>query len=190
MREVKRSRREALIFAAAGLMRKKGYTRTTIRDIARAVGMGSGSPFCHFRSKTAILAAIAESGLRRAVGRAERIATTHADPRRRLLALMRLHLDFLHGADSDLGAVTLHEWRWLPEEEKERLRGLRRRYEAIWRDTLAGLLAERAVASDPMLCARLLLGSLNWTLHWWRADGTDRLARLRHAWVEVLAPRG
>jgi len=59
--------------------------------------------------------------------------------------------EFTERTIHNLGAVTLHEWRWLPEEEKERLRGLRRRYEAIWRDTLAGLLAERAVASDPML---------------------------------------
>ncbi len=182
-----RSRRAAMLAAAARLMREKGFAKTTIRDIARAVGMGSGSPFCHFRSKEAILAAIAETGLKRAVERAERVAARYAAPQRRLLALLRLHVDLLHGARSDFSAVTLHEWHALPAAEKERLRVLRRRYEAIWGEALASLLPARAAHHDVALCVRLLLGSLNWSLRWWRADGKRPARDLARTWTNIFA---
>ena len=42
--------------AAALLFRERGYARTTVRDIAAAVGILSGSLFHHFPNKEAILA--------------------------------------------------------------------------------------------------------------------------------------
>ena len=42
---------------------EKGFEGTTIRDIAGAVGMRSGSPFYHFASKHELLIAVMEEGL-------------------------------------------------------------------------------------------------------------------------------
>ena len=63
------SRRADLLCAAAHLMRLKGYAATTIRDMANAVGMGSGSPFCHFRNKQEILNEVTLRGNRAAFER-------------------------------------------------------------------------------------------------------------------------
>ena len=46
------NRRGDIIRAAGRLFHQKGYNGTTIRDIADAVNMRSGSPFYHFKSKT------------------------------------------------------------------------------------------------------------------------------------------
>ena len=58
-----KSRREALIDAASHLFRSKGYERTSVRDLAQAVGMQSGSLFYHFRSKAEILEAVMAQGV-------------------------------------------------------------------------------------------------------------------------------
>ena len=58
------NRRGDLVRAAAQLFRQKGFEGTTIRDIAGAVGMRSGSPFYHFASKHELLLAVMEEGLR------------------------------------------------------------------------------------------------------------------------------
>jgi AcrR family transcriptional regulator len=58
------NRRSDLVRAAAQLFRQKGFDGTTIRDIAGAVGMRSGSPFYHFASKHELLLAVMEEGLR------------------------------------------------------------------------------------------------------------------------------
>ena len=44
--------------------RKNGFNGTTVRDIADAVGILSGSLFYHFASKQDILCAVIEEGLR------------------------------------------------------------------------------------------------------------------------------
>ena len=54
------SARGKLLQVAAHLFRNKGYERTTVRDLAGAVGIQSGSIFHHFKSKDEILRAVME----------------------------------------------------------------------------------------------------------------------------------
>ena len=56
-------RRAEVILTAARLFRKHGYERTTVRELARAVGLQSGSLFHHFRSKEEILVAVMNNGI-------------------------------------------------------------------------------------------------------------------------------
>src|SRR5512133_4307502 len=63
------NRRHQLLTAAARLFREKGFDATSTRDIAAAVGMHSGSPFYHFKSKDAMLLAVMEEGMRSAIAR-------------------------------------------------------------------------------------------------------------------------
>ena len=52
------NRRGDILRAAGKLFREKGYKATTIRDIAGAVNMRSGSPFYHFKTKHDMLLAV------------------------------------------------------------------------------------------------------------------------------------
>ena len=61
------NRRQQLLRAAARLFRLQGFDATSTRDIAAAVGMRSGSPFYHFENKEALLAAVMEEGMERAL---------------------------------------------------------------------------------------------------------------------------
>ena len=54
------SARGKLLQTAAHLFRNKGFERTTVRDLAGAVGIQSGSIFHHFKSKDDILRAVME----------------------------------------------------------------------------------------------------------------------------------
>src|SRR5258707_1075481 len=70
-------RRGALLSAAAQLFGKKGYHATSVRDIAREVGILSGSIYYHVASKEDLLLAVHEAGVTRilqgvrdAIGRA------------------------------------------------------------------------------------------------------------------------
>jgi len=165
------SRRSALLSAAAQLMRSKGYAAATIREMAAAVGMGSGSPFCHFRNKQEILSEIVVQAMQRALTQAERLAARQLAPRCRLQALMRLHSELLHGTDGDFVAVMLYEWRAIPPETRSRLDGMQSRYEAIWRECIEAMQEAEHLNADALLTTRLMLGGLNWSLHWYQGDG-------------------
>ena len=60
-------RRNELIAKSAKLFREKGYDKTTVRDIAAAVGIQAGSWFYHFKTKHDILVAVMEQGMTRSL---------------------------------------------------------------------------------------------------------------------------
>ena len=55
--------RRRILDVAAALFLERGYVGTSLRDIARAVGMKPGSLYYHFASKEALLEAILERGM-------------------------------------------------------------------------------------------------------------------------------
>lgn len=59
------NRRAQLLDAAAHLFSERGFHATSMRDIAKAVGMLSGSIYYHFESKEEMLLAVYEEGKRR-----------------------------------------------------------------------------------------------------------------------------
>ena len=61
------SRRDAILAAAASRFRRQGFERTSVREIAQAMGMTSGSLFYHFATKEDLLVAISKpAGFRQA----------------------------------------------------------------------------------------------------------------------------
>jgi len=74
-------RRGQIVRESARLFREKGYEATSVRDIAAATGLQSGSWVYHFRTKQDILAAVMEEGLKQALERIEAIGRAQLAPR-------------------------------------------------------------------------------------------------------------
>ncbi|MDX2163333.1 MAG: TetR/AcrR family transcriptional regulator [bacterium] len=55
--------REAIIWAAAEVLRRSGYEAATMKDIAAAVNLTAASLYHHFRNKDALMLAVLEAGL-------------------------------------------------------------------------------------------------------------------------------
>ena len=62
----KEATRKRILSAAKSLFRSKGFETATARDIAREVGIASGTMFNYFRTKEAIVVEVAAHGLARA----------------------------------------------------------------------------------------------------------------------------
>ena len=178
------NRRAELVRVAARLFREKGFDATTVRDIAHAAGMRSGSPFYHFENKHALLAAVMEEGLRLGLERTERaLAGGPLPARERLQLLVRTQYGILHDTGSDFILVLLYDWRSLPAADKRRIVGLKDRYDGIWQRTLDELHAEAAFDIDPKLARLMIFGAINFSATWYRprsraagSVGLDELA--------------
>ena len=164
------NRRHALLTAAAKLFRRQGFDATSTRDIAAAVGMHSGSPFYHFKSKDALLYAVMEEGMHTAIARqgaalasVESLATTPLDKMRRLI---RSHFDTLHGPGNDFVPVMLYEHRSLSARQRTLLAKLQVDYEAAWTPVLEALHASGHLRAPVKLSRLLMLGALNWSVQW------------------------
>ncbi|MDI9244845.1 TetR/AcrR family transcriptional regulator [Marinobacter sp. CHS3-4] len=163
--------RGRLLREAAGLFRDKGYERTTVRDLAAAVGIQSGSLFHHFRTKEEILKAVMVETIRlntALMQSAVDAAESNAD---KLRALIRAELESINGQTGEAMAVLVFEWRSLSESSQEEVLKLRDIYEALWLEVLEALRTEDVLAADPFVVRRMLTGALSWTVTWFRPDG-------------------
>lgn len=58
--EVMQERREHIVGAAMRCFAREGYSRTSMREVAKEAGMTTGAIYVHFDGKEALLAALAE----------------------------------------------------------------------------------------------------------------------------------
>lgn len=173
------SARGKLLQVAAHLFRNKGYERTTVRDLAGAVGIQSGSIFHHFKSKDEILRAVMEETVRYNTALMRASLAEAGTLRERLLALIRCELQSIMGGSGEAMAVLVYEWRSLSAEGQAKVLALRDIYEDIWLQVLGEAKAAGFIRGDVFITRRFLTGALSWTITWFRADGSmsvDQLA--------------
>lgn len=82
-------RREAILAESARLFSERGIAATTIREIAEAVGLNSGTLYHYFESKDAIVSEILTSFLTDLVERYDVVVAEPAPARRRLGRMVR-----------------------------------------------------------------------------------------------------
>ena len=179
------NRRTALLNAAARLFVEKGFDATTTRDIAQAVGMRSGSPFYHFRSKQELLKAVMVSGLDDGHARLLAAIAGIDDPARRLHVLVRTHLGNLLEGDCHT-PMLLGESRALDAAARAEIAEAFDRYQIPWQATLDELAVAGKLPNSAAPMRLFLFGMLNWTSQWYRRDGALSLDQLTDQAIALL----
>ena len=173
-----------ILSAAATWFADHGYAATSIRDIAREVGVTVGAIYVHFASKDRLLAAVYEEGVRR-IGEAVDAAILSVDePWAQLEAAAAAHLKAL----LDNAAFARVVVRVVPADVPEAARDLERLrdgYEARFRALIEAL--ELAPDCDRTLLRLQLLGALNTTLTWHkRGSGRNSPRQIAQQFVASL----
>ncbi|NHN69191.1 TetR/AcrR family transcriptional regulator [Pseudomonas fluorescens] len=166
------SARGKLLQTAAHLFRNKGFERTTVRDLASAVGIQSGSIFHHFKSKDEILRAVMEETIRYNTALMRAALAEAGNVRERVLALIRCELQSIMGGTGEAMAVLVYEWRSLSEQGQEQVLALRDIYEDLWLEVLGQAKDAGYIRGDVFITRRFLTGALSWTTTWFRAEGS------------------
>ncbi|MFZ6742573.1 TetR/AcrR family transcriptional regulator [Undibacterium sp. JH2W] len=178
--------RQDLIRKSAQLFRKKGYDNTTVRDIAAAVGIQSGSWFYHFKTKQDILVAVMEQGMQKSLAEIEKLALEDLPPRLAFQHLVKVHLNTLLAPEHDFIAVLLYEWRALDKPARTRIIALKDRYEAAWEKIIIALHATGDWAMPTRLDKLLMFGTLNWTAQWYRRGSGISIDELAEQAVQFI----
>ena len=182
------SRRQDILQQAALLFGARGYERTSMRDIATAVGILPGSVYYHFASKEALLAAVHAEAIDRSIAAVEEAVAAETGPWDRLEAAAAAHLRQLL-IEGVLAAVVVDG----PKQSgamQAQLVAQRDRYEAVFRRLVAEVDLPPGVEPGPFRLA--LLGALNWALTWFRPDGDppEVVARALFAIFRASQPLG
>lgn len=170
-----------LLQAAATLFKDKGYERTTVRDLGKAVGIQSGSLFHHYPNKEAILCAVMEETILLNTELMKEALNATEDPADKVLALIQCELNSILGETGAAMTVLVYEWRSLKEGNQQYILQLRSLYEDLWISTLEQAKDAGHIMIDPFVLRRLLTGALSWSVNWYREEGDltlDQLAQM------------
>lgn len=180
------NRREDILKEAARLFREKGYERTSVRDLADAVNMKSGSLFYHFDSKEDILVEVMNEGIDGLIARLNHELEVAKTPRDKLLTLLHVHLSEILEKAPDAMAVYLFEWHSLSPEAHLKLIAQRDAYESRITELLREIADAGLISTDVKVFRLFLLGALNWTATWYDPNGELSASQLAERFLSYV----
>jgi AcrR family transcriptional regulator len=177
------SRLPKVLDQAAKLFRTQGFEGTSVRDIARAVGMLPGSLYCHFATKEELLAAVYLKGVEQISAAVQTAVHVHAQPWERLEAACVAHLESIL-QDDDYAQVVI---RVRPADValvNQNLIDLRNRYEQLFIELIKALPLRKG--TDRRAFRLLLIGALNSSQTWYRSSGKYKPRAIAHQFIALL----
>lgn len=180
-------RRDEILAIAARLIAKRGYSATTVRDIADEAGILSGSLYHHFASKEAMLQEILHGFMDRLLSRYEQIVAETPDPRAGIDALVECAFETI---DREPAAVGLYqnEAAFLATQPGfEFLSSESDRIEKIWIGQLtAGQQAGVFRQIDPSITYRFVRDAVWSTVRWYRPGGRHTVSSVTTQFLQLL----
>lgn len=178
--------RDDILDAAAQIFREKGFHAASMQDIAEAVNLQKASLYHHVSSKQEILLALLDQALDLLTEHIEQVLARPLPPDEKLRAAMQAYLEAML-EHRDLAAVLLLEHRSLEPQYRARHIPRRDRFERLWRDLIQEGV-DRGIFSceSPGTASRALLGVMNWTITWYRPDGSLTPASIADSFANLF----
>ena len=187
---VETTRRREIEAAASALFHERGYSGTSVRDIARALDIQGASLYAHVASKEDVLWSIVDRTAARfedAAAGALRAHRPPTDPAELLGALVRAHVDVVV-EDIERASVFVHEWRALTPTGARDVARRRDAYEARFRSVIeTGVQTGAFAAVDPTAAAAFILTALNGLVAWYRPSGRLDAAQIADIYTAMAS---
>jgi TetR/AcrR family transcriptional regulator len=162
--------RETILARAAELFARRGYTATSMNEVAEACGVSKPSLYHYVRDKHQLLVEIAESHIGRLLALVEQVDAARLAPEARLRRLIEAFLAAYAGSQSEHRVLT-EDVRFLNAAERKRVLGGERRVVAAFADAIAAVRPQLAKADLGKPLAMLLFGMMNWMFTWLQPKG-------------------
>jgi AcrR family transcriptional regulator len=163
-------RKEEILRVAAGVIAERGFYSATVRDIAEAAGILSGSLYHHFKSKDEILIEILRSMVERTQSSYRDIAAGKNPPEDSVRALVMLGFDVLDTWQTELTILQndfallerFDDFAFIVEAQNE--------IADIWRNEIERGKAARVFSADidSRVAYRAIMGSILSASRWYR----------------------
>ena len=189
------SRRSQLLRIAGRLFAERGFTNTTVRDIADAAGILSGSLYHHFDSKESMVDELLSSFQTELFASYEEILATHADARDRIDAIVRASFDAIDQHHEEV-AIFQNDAAHLQQLERFAYLGEHnRRFRELWLELLDEGVRSGALRGDldTELVFRFIRDTVWVAVRWYRPGGPMTAQDVADQYLAILldgiAPR-
>jgi len=182
------TRRDELLAIAATLFAERGFKNTTVRDIADAAGILSGSLYHHFDSKEAMVDELLDTFQRELWERYDAIEASDMTPRAKLEAIVRASFDAIDHHHSEV-AIFQNDAAYLVSFERfAYLDDRNNKFRRLWTGLLeAGVAAGELRADlDVELVYRFLRDTVWVAVRWYRPGGDLSPADVADQYLKIL----
>jgi TetR/AcrR family transcriptional regulator, cholesterol catabolism regulator len=181
-------KKHEILEAASRVFRARGLHAAGMRDIAAELGMAVGNLYYYFRDKEDLLAFVQESALSRLLEMAARVRALDLPADRKLRLLLEEHVVGLNDPEEGTPGSLAHlEVEALGEERRAGVLARRDEYEQIVRSLIEeGMDQGMFRPADPKVASLALLGSVNWTVKWFRPEGGKSAREIGRQIAEMM----
>src|ERR1019366_9302855 len=169
--EILAYKRERIIEEAVKLFYQRGFTGTTLDDIAAELGVTKPFIYTHFRSKVDLLAALCTPTIERSLAAVETAAASPGTPTERLY---RAVVDFTRVVLSRQSNIAIYfrEEKNLSREALHEINAMRKKFDRVLSRLLhEGVTAGEFAVEDISLASLAIGGMISWAYTWHRPGG-------------------
>lgn len=176
--EILAYKRERILEEAVKLFYERGFTGTTLDDIAAELGVTKPFIYTHFRSKTDLLAALCKPTIELSLEAVTRAAKSTGSPTARLHHAISGFTQVVLSRQANI-AIYFREEKNLAPDALAEINALRKKFDRV----LSNLLAEGVAAGefdipDVNLGALAIGGMISWAYTWHRPEGRLPLSEM------------
>ena len=165
-------RRREILEVAAQLFRARGYSATSLDEVAETIGITKAAIYYHFASKDEVLFEMHDRIVRDALVRVRTIVESDDSPVEKMTRILTGHLQTLL-ANLDANVVFHREVGFLPDERENEIRERERKHDLMIRRVYReGVGRGDFPDIDAAIAVNFLLGACNMTYRWYRPSGT------------------
>lgn len=178
-------KKKEILQAASRVFRDRGLHGAGMRDIAAELGMTVGNLYYYFENKHELLAFCQEDALAGLRALAERVRALPERADAKLYRLIVGHIELLN--EGTPGSLAHLEVEALTGDLRLSALAGRNAYERAVQAILEEGMAARVFRPcDAKVAALALLGAMNWTVKWFRPEGSKRARDIGTEFAELL----
>ena len=162
--------REMILDHAAQLFANRGYSATSMNQVAEACGFSKASLYHYYRDKYSLLISIAENHVSRLEGLVTDVEAQKLKAEAHLRELIRRFVQEYAGARHAHRVLT-EDVKFMEEGDRERVLGTQRKVVSGFARAVLELRPDLRDAALAKPLTMLLFGMINWMFIWMRPDG-------------------
>ena len=170
--EEQQRRRKEIFDASVHLFLEKGFTETSMREIAKAAGVGKSTLYDYYKSKDEIMVSYFEEEIKKITLRAEEIIQADSTIAEKLRKVMQMHLGYLVDSRHTFLKLSLEAQR-LSADSQDQIQLHRHAYQDMLRELIEeGIRRGEFRPVNPLFTARSIFSLLSISVFTTRPTGT------------------
>ena len=183
--EQREMKREALLRAAVSAFNRRGFSQTSLDDIAQNLGVTKAALYYYFPTKSALVAACFDRAMKVANESLAIAKRDGRDGREKLILMLRRYLRTMIGELNE--SLLLTEEHAMTPSDRAKLIEQRDAFERALRALVKEGISDGSIVScDPKLAVFVVLGAIHWVPKWFSLKGPWSDAQVSIAISQML----